>query len=44
VLSERVKLKDYIGRINFLIPRHIFPTGSVTPVSVVVMSGKKTPW
>jgi len=35
VLSERIKLKDYIGRICFYPPTHmICPTGSVTPVAV----------
>jgi len=35
VLSERVKLKDYIGRICFYPPTHMLcPIGSVTPVAV----------
>jgi len=35
VLTERVKLKDYIGRICFYPPTHmICPTGSVTKVAV----------
>jgi len=43
VLSERVKLKDYIGRIRFYPPTHmICPTGSVTPVAVSIMSGKNS--
>jgi len=35
VLSELVKLKDYIGRMCFYPPTHmICPTASVTPVAV----------
>jgi len=34
VLSERVKLKDYVGRVCFYPLTHICPTGSVTPVAV----------
>jgi len=35
VLSEHVKLKDYVGRICFYPPTHmICPTGSVAPVAV----------